>query len=168
MEILSKIVNEGEENGMKPPEEGGFFDADEKAVGGRIEELELECVAGKKKLEEMRGKLLSAEIGRRAALMGIMPERVRHITRLAVLDDVFDGEGELDGDAVGAAIEVVLSEIPELRGAKAGGGAFNPRGAALLSKTETYRRQISDAGAKGDLLSVVSLKRKARKLGIPV
>ncbi|MCL2853519.1 MAG: hypothetical protein FWE20_10920 [Defluviitaleaceae bacterium] len=160
-EHLENLRNEGSD-GTEPLQEGGFFDA-----LSRINELEYECAARDKQLESLRGKLLDTEIGRRAALMGIPPERAGHIARLANLDRVFGDDGELDDDALGAAIDAVLSDVPELKGGRANGGAFNPRGAAI-SKSEAYRQQISDANAKGDLLTVVSLKRKARKLGISV
>ena len=143
-------------------EEGGTFCAET-----RISELEQECAARGKRLEELRQKLLNTEIGRRAALLGIPPERAGHIFRLADLDKAFDEVGELDELALGQAIDAVLSDIPELRGSRAAGGAFNPRGAAV-TKPEAYRQQISDANAKGDLLTAVSLKRKASKSGIIV
>ena len=143
-------------------EEGGDF-----CAKTRISELELECDARGKRLEDLREKLLSAEIGRRAALMGIPAERAGHIARLADLGPVFGGDGELDGDALGLAIDAVLADIPELRGGRAASGAFNPSG-AVVTKSEALRKQISDANSKGDLLAAVSLKRKAKASGLTI
>jgi len=164
-EVTQKPIISNDTVEVKSLEEGGFFSV-KLELDERIAELELECETQRKSLDETRRKLLGAEVGRRAALMGVAPERVQYILRLAALDDVFDSAGELDGEALGVAIDEVLGEIPELRGGR-GGGAFNPRGVAL-TKAEEYRRQISDANAKGDLLAVVSLKRKARKMGMSV
>ena len=147
---------------IEPPGNGGIFNAEL-----RINELEQECAARDKRLEEMRQKLLCTEIGRRTALMGIPPERAGHITRLAKLDSVWSETGDLNDDALGNAIDDVLSEIPELRGVRAYNGAFNPKGAAA-TKSDAYRQQISAAHSKGDLLTVVSLKRKAKIQGISV
>ena len=78
-------------------EEGGAFCAE-----ARINELEQECAARGKRLDDLREKLLNTEIGRRAALLGIPPERAGHISRLAKLDKAFNEAGELDE----AALEV--------------------------------------------------------------
>jgi len=150
----------------QPPEsndEDGFFSVKFR-LNERISELELECAEHRSCLEGLRQKLLDAEIGRQAALLGISPERAGHIAKLAKLDNIFDDNSELDNDALGSAIDEVLRDIPELRGHQRS-GAFNPKG-ATVTKAELYRQQISEANAKGDLLSAVSLKRKAKNLGI--
>ena len=152
------------DSGARPLDEGGSFCAEK-----RLGELELEVAAHVRSLERLRGRLVDTEIGRRAALMGIPPEKARHIIRLADLDGVTDEHGEPDADAIDRAIDKVLIEVPELRGARlqSGGGAFNPL-AGAFTKGEAYRRQLGAASAKGDLLAVVSLKRKARRLGLSI
>ena len=146
------------------PSSGFLIEENEAFLNKRVSELELECTNHEKLMQKMRERLVRAEIGRCAALMGVAPERIRHISKLVDISGSFAEDGELDTDAVGTAVEAVLKDIPELAGTRSG-GAFNPK-AAFVSKAESYRRQISDANAKGNLLEAISIKRKARKQGV--
>jgi len=143
---------------------GGFLVEADSDLNKRANELELECAAHEKLMQGMREKLVRAEIGRYAALMGVSPERINHVSKLVDAANAFAENGELDTDAVGIAVGDVLKDIPELAGVHTG-GAFNPK-AAFISKADSYRRQIDDANAKGNLLEAISLKRKARKQGV--
>ena len=147
------------------PSSGFLVEADSD-LNKRVNELELECAAHEKLMQRMREKLVRAEIGRCAALMGVPPERISHVSKLVDTANAFTEDGELDTDAIGTAVGNILNDIPELAGTRFG-GAFNPK-AAFTSKADSYRRQIDDANAKGNLLEAISLKRKARKQGISV
>jgi len=168
----NKLENNGNATLLEPLDEGGFFveatgDSDA-TLSERISELELECAEHVQRVRSMREKLVRAEVGRCAALMGVPSERISHVSKLVNLDSVLVEGGEPDtaSEVIEAAVAAVLMDIPELGSARTG-GAFNPK-MAPAGKADTYRRQIDDANAKGDILAAISLKRKARKLGLSV
>ena len=169
--MINNLENDGNAV-LNPLDESGFFvettDDDDAALSERISELELECVAHEQRMRGMREKLVRAEIGRYAALMGVPSERISHVSKLVDIGNVLadDSKPDTDSEVIEAAVVAVLRDIPELGGARTG-GAFNPK-LAPTGKADSYRRQIDDANAKGDILAAISLKRKARKLGISV
>ncbi|MCL2673699.1 MAG: hypothetical protein FWE92_00035 [Defluviitaleaceae bacterium] len=145
---------------------GGFLVGADSDLNKRVNELELECAAHETLMQGMREKLVRAEVGRCAALMGVPSEKISHVSKLVDTAGTFTENGELDTDAVGTAVGDVLKDIPELAGTRTG-GAFNPK-TSFTGKADSYRRQIDHANAKGNLLEAISLKRKARKQGVNI
>jgi|SRR5690625_1519462 len=62
-------------------------------------------------------RLISAEAKVQAVALGVKPERVEYALRLADLSDVdMDDDGNPDAAAIKAALDVVLNDLPELKG----------------------------------------------------
>ncbi len=65
----------------------------------------------------------TAEAKAQALALGVKPEKVTYLLKLADLDSVEVSEGgEVDQNALKGAIETVLKDLPELKGATAGNG----------------------------------------------
>lgn len=90
---------------------------------------------GKQALQEADNRVVRAESRVVAVALGIKPERVSAALKLADLSQVtVDETGEPDGAAIKAALEAVLTDLPELKGEQgqraAGGIPASPRGQA--------------------------------------
>jgi membrane protein involved in colicin uptake len=87
-----------------------------------------------KALAQANQRLVDAEARVQATGLGVKAERIAHVIKLADLSQAqVSDDGAVDGDAVKAAIEAVLKDVPELRGAPAtpgGTGGNPPRGGA--------------------------------------
>lgn len=74
-------------------------------------------------------RLIAAEAKVQAAALGVKPDRVSHALKLADLSTITVGEdGEPNAVAIKAALEAVVKDLPELKGAQAAarsGGEFN-------------------------------------------
>ena len=95
--------------------------------------------------EQANKRLVTAEAKVQAAALGVKPERIAHVLKLANLDSVkVDEHGNVDEAAAKAAIEAVLKDVPELKGSGAGneigGGTNTGGGHGGLSQEEAGRK----------------------------
>lgn len=95
--------------------------------------LKLEKEESDRKATEARAaadvRVLAAEARVQAMALGVKPERLEHVLRLADLSAITVGDdGNVPADDVKKAVSVVLAEIPELKGTGSGsqqsGGDF--------------------------------------------
>lgn len=93
---------------------------------------EAKAEADRKAAEALKAantRLINAEARVQATALGIKPERITHALKLADLSDVtVDEQGNVDDKAIKKALEQVLKEVPELKGAGSNnvGGSANP------------------------------------------
>lgn len=86
--------------------------------------------AASERVSAANKRVIRAEASVQAAQLGIKPERIKHALKLADLSAIEVGDdGEPDGKAIKSALEAVLKEMPELKGASdaasRSGGTFN-------------------------------------------
>lgn len=90
-------------------------------------------------------RVIAAEAKAQAVALGIKPERIRYALRLADLAEVEVGDdGEPDANAIKAALEAVLKDLPELAPTPSGGAGIpaTPKPAGNLSREERVRQEI--------------------------
>jgi hypothetical protein len=76
-------------------------------------------------------RLITAEAKIVAAELGVKPNRINHLLKLADLSGVeVDDKGNIDSKAIKTALETILADFPELKGTGGGsvGGSGNPGG----------------------------------------
>lgn len=85
-------------------------------------------------VEAANKKIVTAEAKAAAIELGVKPEKVKYLLKLADLNDIdIDDEGEVDAKTLQAALNEVLNDMPELKGTvqSKGGGDFNNGNTAL-------------------------------------
>jgi hypothetical protein len=99
------------------------------------ERLKAEKEEAEKKAQQIQQtanqRLIQAEAKVIAAELGVKPNRINYLLKLADLSGVEVGEdGGIDSNAIKDALNTVLADFPELKGAGGGsvGGAGNPGG----------------------------------------
>jgi hypothetical protein len=88
------------------------------------EKLSKAVIEANNKVKNAEAKALSIELG-------VKPEKVSYLLKLADLESVeIDEGGAIDQESLKASIEAVLKDLPELKGTTAnnGGGNFNGAG----------------------------------------
>jgi len=95
-----------------------------KAAMTEAERLKAEKEEAERKAQEAQAaahrRIIQAEAKAQALALGVRPERLEYALRLADLSEVEVGDdGEPDAAAIKAALEKVLNDLPELRGATA-------------------------------------------------
>ena len=126
-----------------------------KAAMTEAERLKVEKEEAERRAKEAQAaanrRIIEAEAKVQAVALGIKPERVAYALRLADLSGVeVDDNGNPDTDAIKAALEAVLKDLPELKGAAApakSGADFN--GAKPLDKPSTLFAAVQQYYAKG-------------------
>lgn len=104
----------------------------QKAQMTEAEKLKAEKEEAEKKsktvLDSANQRLITAEAKVQAAALGVNPDKISYVLKLADLSGVeVDDKGEVDTKAAMQAVEAVLKALPELKGA-AGHGGFNMGG----------------------------------------
>lgn len=95
-----------------------------KAAMTEAERLKAEKEEAERRAKEAQAaahrRIVQAEAKAQALALGVRPERLEYALRLADLSEVEVGDdGEPDAAAIKAALEKVLNDLPELRGATA-------------------------------------------------
>lgn len=93
-----------------------------KAAMTEAERLKAEKEEAERKAQEAQAaanrRIIQAEAKAQALALGVRPERLEYALRLADLSEIEVGDdGEPDAAAIKTAIEKVLNDLPELRGA---------------------------------------------------
>src|SRR5690606_10229090 len=93
-----------------------------KAAMTEAERLKAEKEEAERRAQEVQAaahrRIIQAEAKAQALALGVRPERLEYVLRLADLSDVAVGDDvEPDEAATRAALEKVLNDLPELRGA---------------------------------------------------
>jgi hypothetical protein len=73
-------------------------------------------------LTTANNRILSAEAKVLATDLGVKASKIKYLLKLADLSDVEVKDGEVDQEALKEAIEVVLTDMPELKGTTEAGG----------------------------------------------
>lgn len=120
----------------------------QKAAMTESERLAAEKAEAEKKADEAMGRanriLITAEAKAVAAELGVLPERLSYAVRLADLDAIEAEDGEVDTASIKAAMQKVITDLPELKRqtTKDIGSATNPgtKSSAGESMNEFIRR----------------------------
>lgn len=106
---------------------------EEKKKANMTEQEKLKAAAeeaekkGKVAVEAANARLITAEARIQATALGVKPEKVAYVLKLADLSNAeVDDNGNVDEKIVKQAVEKVLKDLPELKNAGAGG--FNLSG----------------------------------------
>lgn len=133
-----------------------------KAAMTEAERLKAEKEEAERKAKEAQQaanqRLITAEAKVQAAALGVKPEKLSYVLKLADLSDVeVDENGSVDEKAVKAAVEKVLKDLPELAstGTSRGGGDFNTG-----TPPKDIDDQIKQAQEKGNWREVIKLQRQ--------
>lgn len=81
-------------------------------------------------------RIIKAELKVQAAELGVEPEKLAYITKLADISGIEVTDGEPDSKAIKKAVEAVIKDLPELVGGKRNGsigGGANPGGGGGVS-----------------------------------
>jgi hypothetical protein len=118
-------------------------EAAKKSAMSAEEKLKADLDAAKKQSEDAisqaNQRAIRAEAKAQATDLGIKADRIAYALKLADLSDVEVGDdGEPDSAAIKAALEAVLADLPELKGAatNVGGNGSNPPGAGNAGKID--------------------------------
>jgi len=146
-----------------------------KAAMTEAERLKAEKEEAERKAQEAQvaahRRIVQAEAKAQALAMGVRPERIEYALRLADLSEVDVGDdGEPDVAAIKAALEKVLNDLPELRGATApaksgsefqGGGTVdrNPWSPEHFNLTEQGRIMRENPQLAARLMKEAKAKR---------
>lgn len=77
---------------------------------------------GKAAVDAANQRLITAEAKVQAAALGVNPEKIAYVLKLADLSGAdVDDKGEVNAKAVKQAIEAVLKDLPELKAGGQGG-----------------------------------------------
>lgn len=108
-----------------------------KAAMTEVEKLKAEKDEADKKAQSTQEaadqRVIKAELKVQAAALGVKPEKLSYVVKLADLSGIEVTDGEPDAKAVKKAVEAVIKDLPELTGGSSrgnggvGGGA-NPGG----------------------------------------
>lgn len=103
-------------------------EAERKAKMDENERLKAEKQEAERKAQDAiaaaNARAVRAEAKAQAASLGVKPDRLDYVLKLADLTEIEpDEDGEIDTKAVKAAVERVLKDLPELKGDGAGAGA---------------------------------------------
>lgn len=130
--------------------------AEEKA---RAEKEEAERKA-QEAIDRANRRIIAAEAKVIASDLGVKPERISYLLKLADLSSIdVDDNGEPDSKAIREAIEAVLKDLPELKGATstpAAGTDFSGQ----AGQSKSLDTQLREALEKGDIRTSIALKRQ--------
>ncbi|MCL5291288.1 MAG: DUF4355 domain-containing protein [Actinobacteria bacterium] len=139
-----------------------------KAQMSEAEKAKAEKEAAEKKandaIDKANQRLLEAEAKIQASALGVKVERLGFVLKLTDLSEIeVDEDGKIDSAVVKAAVEAVLTAVPELKGEQVAGtrGDNNPAGG---NQTPGIDEQIAEAEKKGDHMAAIALKNQ--KFGI--
>ena len=146
-----------------------------KAAMTEAERLKAEKEEAERKAQEAQAaanrRIIQAEAKAQSLALGVRPERLEYVLRLADLSEVEVGDdGEPDVAAIKAALEKVLNDLPELRGATApaksgsefqGGGTVdrNPWSKEHFNLTEQGRIMRENPQLAARLMKEAKAKR---------
>ncbi len=116
-------------------------------------------------------RLLKAEAKAQALALGVKPEKINYVLKLAELSpSLLNSQLEIDENGVSKAIKKVLADVPEFGQSSDSETITHFKGAnpisSQVSKKEQYRAKIAEAKEKGKATDVIALKLKAFGEGI--
>jgi Membrane protein involved in colicin uptake len=115
-------------------------DEKKKAAMTEAERLKAEKEEADKKAQAAQEaadqRIIKAELKVQAAALGVKPEKLAYVTKLADISGIDVTDGEPDAKAIKKAVEAVIKDLPELVGGKGNGsvgGGANPGGSGGAS-----------------------------------
>lgn len=136
-------------------------DLDKEKTGRQTAEQERDAARA-----EAKAAKVDAAARIHAITLGVKPERIDYLLKLANLDGVELKDGKADDEAIKAALEAVLKDVPELKGANGGAGSGNNPGDQSKSenpwKKETFNLTKQAEILKKDPALAERLKAEAK------
>lgn len=102
-------------------------------------------------------RILNAEVKAQAASLGVKPEKLPYLLKLADLSSIEFADGEPNSEQIKAALDSVVNDFPEIVGQ-----AVPPRGGVAFSannQANDLQSQLDKAVQDGDTSRAISLKR---------
>lgn len=102
-------------------------------------------------------RILNAEVKAQAASLGVKPEKLPYLLKLADLSGVEFTDGEPNAEQINSALDAVVNDFPEIVGQ-----TVPPRGGVAFSannQVNDLQSQLDKAMQDGDTSLAISLKR---------